>query len=203
MPVPVITESGAVWWSRAQSTGACETPQFCEASAWAGRRWNPNPLGCQFSDRFAVGSSSCFSNAAISFGMGSRNTAESSVRNSVAMPVRTAFASALAAGRGAIPINTIALFGFKAPAFSLLIVHHVPRLKRVGRRARQAPRHTRDIVFDLNRTIDGLLRHRLDDRRAKTPPLRRSYRRPVALSPVHLEKTADGAPCDVDVTGIR
>src|SRR5215813_14164532 len=69
-------------------------------------------------------------------------------------------------------------------------------------RARRMPRHTCSVIFELNRTIDGLLRHRLHDRGAETPPIRRPYRRALALNPVHLEETI-GKPTDVDVAGIR
>jgi hypothetical protein len=51
--------------------------------------------------------------------MGSRKTSEKSVRNSVPMPVRTAFRSALALDRGAIPTNAIASSRFKTPVVSL------------------------------------------------------------------------------------
>src|SRR6266404_5444285 len=92
--------------------------------------------------------------------------------------------------------------GATLPAVPSFLARTSPAFQRVGRRARQMPRYACSIVFELNRTIDGLLRHRLHDRSAETPPIRRSYRRAVALSPVHLEETV-GTPSDVDVAGIR
>src|SRR5215831_207443 len=96
----------------------------------------------------------------------------------------------------------IAHSGATLPAVTKLLARTSPAFKRVGRRARQMPRYTCSVVFELNRTIDGSLRHRLHDRSAETPPIRRSHRRAVALSPVHLEETV-GIPSDVDVASIR
>src|SRR5262245_35123348 len=65
------------------------------------------------------------------------------------------------------------------------------------------PRHACRRVFKLNLTIDGLLRHRFDDRAAEAPPIRRSYRRAVALNPAHREEIAVKPPVDVNAAGIH
>src|SRR5215472_61034 len=96
----------------------------------------------------------------------------------------------------------IAHSGATLPAVTKLLARTSPAFQRVGRRARQMPRYTCSVIFELNRTVDGLLSHRLHDCSAETPPIRRPYRRAVALSPVHLEE-AISKPSDVDLAGIR
>ncbi len=75
--------------------------------------------------------------------------------------------------------------------------------QRVPYRAGQSPHQTRGSVVKPDLTAHGPPRHRVDDRGAEAPPLRRRHGRSVTFSPAHGEDIAIKPPAHVDTADVH